>query len=461
MKFVVLSTLTLFWAAVSQDIAGESAAIVVGDKMGTLMSLKSSHFEDKMVAGAFADGKYKSMGATPCKDGKAGEYSCEKVDLRAFVTHGDMGSQSRAGNDIWGWTSDDGREFALVGQTDGTAFVEVVKDGSLKPVGRLPTQTENAIWRDIKVIGSHAYIGAESRDHGLQVFDLRKLLSVDGDGIKTFDTKTDLAALYTGFGSSHNIVADAETNTIFAVGASRQAACNGSNGGLIMLDVKEPSKPTLLGCAGDDGYVHDAQCMVYRGVDKKFAERHICMAFDESKLAIMDVTDKAKPAVLSRTFYDGFNGKGAYTHQGWTVDADMRYLVLDDELDEVMRRNASQDTHTTTYIFDLADLTAPRWTGQYKSPVRSIDHNQYVVDNAVSYQANYASGLRVVDVSGVPADPTGGNMKELAHFDCYPEDDADPQPEFNGAWSVYPWFKSGTVVLNCIERGLFALKVNM
>lgn len=348
-----------------------------------------------------------------------------------------------------------------MGQTDGTAFVEVVKDGSLKPVGRLPTQTENAIWRDIKVIGSHAYIGAESRDHGLQVFDLRKLLSVDGDGIKTFDTKTDLAALYTGFGSSHNIVADAETNTIFAVGASRQAACNGSNGGLIMLDVKEPSKPTLLGCAGDDGYVHDAQCMVYRGVDKKFAERHICMAFDESKLAIMDVTDKAKPAVLSRTFYDGFNGKGAYTHQGWTVDADMRYLVLDDELDEVMRRNASQDTHTTTYIFDLADLTAPRWTGQYKSPVRSIDHNQYVVDHAVSYQANYASGLRVVDVSGVPADPTGGNMKELAHFDCYPEDDADPQPEFNGAWSVYPWFKSGTVVLNCIERGLFALKVNM
>lgn len=102
MKFVVLSTLTLFWAAVSQDIAGESAAIMVGDKMGTLMSLKSSHFEDKMVAGAFADGKYKSMGATPCKDGKAGEYSCEKVDLRAFVTHGDMGSQSRAGNDIWG-----------------------------------------------------------------------------------------------------------------------------------------------------------------------------------------------------------------------------------------------------------------------------------------------------------------------------------------------------------------------
>lgn len=335
----------------------------------------------------------------------------------------------------------------------------MAKNGSLRYVGRLPTQTEESIWRDMKVIGSHAYIGAEAKDHGMQVFDLRKLLHVNGTA-KTFDVKADLTAHYTGFGSSHNIIADGETNTIFAVGAARGAAFNGSNGGLIMLDVKDPARPTLLGCAGDDGYVHDAQCMVYRGVDAKFAGRHICIAFDESKLAIMDVTDKKKPAVLSRTFYDGFNGKGAYTHQGWTVDSGMRYMVLDDELDEQMRRNASQDTHTTTYVFDLADLTAPRWTGQYKSPVRSIDHNQYVVDNAVSYQANYASGLRVVDVSGVPTDPTGANMKELAHFDCYPDDDADPQPEFNGAWSVYPWFKSGTIVLNCIERGLFALKVD-
>jgi hypothetical protein len=50
--------------------------------------------------------------------------------------------------------------------TIGTAFVEVMKDGSLKYVARLPTQTVSSIWRDIKVIGDHAYIGSEAKGHG-------------------------------------------------------------------------------------------------------------------------------------------------------------------------------------------------------------------------------------------------------------------------------------------------------
>lgn len=30
--------------------------------------------------------------------------------------------------------------------------------------------------------------------------------------------------------------------------------------------------------------------------------------------------------------------------------------------------------------------------------------------------------------------------------------------EFNGAWSVYPFFDSGTVIVSGIEQGLFVLK---
>lgn len=74
-----------------------------------------------------------------------------------------------------GWTSPDGREFGAIGQTDGTAFVEVNADGSLRYLGRLPTQTVNSDWRDMKVINGFVYIGAESRNHGLQIFDMRKV----------------------------------------------------------------------------------------------------------------------------------------------------------------------------------------------------------------------------------------------------------------------------------------------
>jgi hypothetical protein len=119
---------------------------------------------------------------TPCIDGYAGKgnntYQCRNLDLYSFTPHGNMGSTAQVGNDIWGWahtSSGVTREFGLIGQMDGTAFVEVLSTGQIAYLGRLPTQTDNSIWRDIKVIGTHAYIGSEALGHGIQVFDLLKV----------------------------------------------------------------------------------------------------------------------------------------------------------------------------------------------------------------------------------------------------------------------------------------------
>lgn len=341
-----------------------------------------------------------------------------------------------------GWTSADGREFAIVGQTDGTAFVEVLADG-LAYLGRLPTQTSSSTWRDIKVIGNHAYIGSEASSHGIQVFDLEKLLDVDSSSPVTFSKDNDLASLFTGVGSSHNVVVNEETDMLYVVGAQE------CSGGLVMVDVSDPTSPTEVGCDGSDGYVHDAQCVVYNGVDEKYQGKEICYGYNEDTFTIYDVTDKANPVVLSATPYEG----SAYTHQGWVVDAESRYVLLDDELDE----SYGSVGNTKTYIFDISSLEAPVYTGTFTAAHEAIDHNQYVVDG-LSYQANYGSGLRILDVSALGEDPTGGNIEEVGFFDCFPDDDESPQATFVGAWSVYPYFGSGTLVVNCIERGLFAVK---
>jgi hypothetical protein len=49
------------------------------------------------------------------------------------------------------------------------------------------------------------------------------------------------------------------------------------------------------------------------------------------------------------------------------------------------------------------------------------------------------------------------NPREVAFFDTAPYTANDPG--YQGAWSVYPFFKSGTVVVNSIEQGLFILRV--
>jgi hypothetical protein len=46
-------------------------------------------------------------------------------------------------------------------------------------------------------------------------------------------------------------------------------------------------------------------------------------------------------------------------------------------------------------------------------------------------------------------------LSELAFFDVYPVDDA---PQFSGAWSNFPFFPSGIVIVGGIEQGLFVLK---
>lgn len=449
MKFSPVSATAALLFAGTAYAGGDSS------RMDKYMAMKLKDREYERSLGLFDKAK-SDQTTTPCVNGMAGEYSCSNVDMWGFLSHADMGSTSREGNDVWGWTSPDGREFALVGQTDGTAFAEVLSDGSLDYIGRLPTQTEVSNWRDIKVIGNHAYIGSEARGHGMQVFDLKKLLKVKPRSDsnfkpKTFSIQKDLAAFYGQFGNSHNIVANEETNMIYAVGTSRSSFCRG---GLWMLDVSNPSKPQFAGCVNQDGYVHDAQCIIYRGEDVSFQGHEICYNYNEDTLTIVDVTDKWNPVQLSRTPYMG----NEYTHQGWIADSGFKMLLLNDEGDEVAAVPPASNQRTTTRIVNVTDITNPTFSGIYQSPVKAIDHNLYVIDG-VAYQSNYNSGLRIIDVSSAErGDFTGSEFREIGFFDCYPEDDANPMVRFVGSWSVYPYFKSQILILNSIERGVFALK---
>ncbi|KAL2143398.1 hypothetical protein VTI28DRAFT_10512 [Corynascus sepedonium] len=454
--------------ALGPQLGAAAGSAASASKMEELMDIKTQQWDEARAQGLFGGSLLyrKITSRQRCINGVAGKgnaaYHCNNVDLHGFLSHEDLGSTTKAGNDVWGWTSPDGREFGIVGQTDGVGFVEITRNGNLEYLGRLDTQTTATSWRDIKVIGHHAYIGAESDDHGLQIFDLNKLLSVKPWWNpffwrpRVFKKDRDLTAHFSGFGASHNLVAHEEAKVIYAVGGRSGANARNTTcaGGMFVVDVSDPANPVSPGCIAQDGYVHDAQCVVYTGPTEKYRDRQICFNFNEETLTIMDVTDKKAPVVISRTAYDG----ATYTHQGWLVDDTMTFLLLDDEQDEQKGTGPAGDGHTTTYIFNVTNLEAPINTGIYKSPTKSIDHNQYVV-KGLSYQANYGSGLRVVDVSGVELDPTGGNFEEVGFFDCHPEDDEEGGVlKFLGTWSVYPNFKSGYILLNSIERGIFSLK---
>ena len=75
----------------------------------------------------------------PCVDGMAGGYACDRVDLLGRLSREELGAADTVKlNDVWGWTDpQNGREYALVGRMDGTAFVDVTDPYDPRYLGSL------------------------------------------------------------------------------------------------------------------------------------------------------------------------------------------------------------------------------------------------------------------------------------------------------------------------------------
>ncbi len=385
-------------------------------------------YQQRLLADREPNHDLQPLAPTPCENGFAGIYPCENVDLLAFMPLSTIGGGS--GNDIWGWTDPlTGKEYALMGRSSGTSFVDISDPVNPVYIGNLPTHTSNSSWRDIKVYANYAFVVSEASGHGMQVFDLTRLRSVVSPPV-TFTED----AHYSAFSRAHNIVINEDTGFAYAVGS------NTCSGGLHMIDISNPLVPDNAGCFSADGYTHDAQCVVYNGPDAAHQGDEICFNANEDTLTIVDVTNKAAPVQLSRTGY----GNSAYTHQVWITE-DQTYLLLGDELDEL-----NNGFNTRTYIWDIADLDAPSLIGHYNGTTTAIDHNLYIKDDR-AYESNYRAGLQILDI----ADIANANLSQVAFFDVYPSSNS---ASFNGTWSNYPYFDSGVVIVSGIEQGLFVLQ---
>lgn len=364
----------------------------------------------------------------PCENGMAGIFPCEGYDLMAHIDLKAFGSAS--GSDCWGWTDPStGKEYALIGLDDGTAFVDISEASAPIYLGKLPTVNFPSSWRDIKTYRHYAFIVSEAPDYGMQVFDLTRLRDV-----KNPPVEFTVNAHFQGFGSAHNIAINEETGYAYAVGSPSYV------GGPVFVNIQNPLNPVHEGGYSGKAYTHDAQIVVYHGPDKDYTGKEIFFGSNETKLVILDVTDKSNPIFISETGYQNVG----YTHQSW-LTADQQFLLMGDEFDE-----NNFGFNTRTIVFDINDLDNPVVDFEYLGPTPAIDHNGYVKGNTF-YLANYSAGLRMIDLSGIET----GNLKEIGFFDTYPEDNS---PAFNGAWSVYPFFKSENIVISDINRGLFIIR---
>ncbi len=387
-------------------------------------------------------------GEVPCTSGFAGAFPCSNISLLSYLPLGGLGIGNHTSelNDLWGWTdASSGKEYALVGRTDGLAFVDLSTPTAPRYLGYLPMTSgahEN-YWRDVKVYHDHAFVVSDGAGpHGMQVFDLHQLRTV------TTPQVFSAATTYRGVASVHNIAIDEASGYAYLVGSNSGGTTCG--GGLHMVDIRNPTAPTFAGCFADvatgrsgTGYTHDVQCVMYTGPDATYTGHEICFGSNETALSIADVTNKAMPTALSHAGYPGV----AYTHQGW-LSTDQRWFFTNDELDEL---SGSAGGGTRTLIWDVSDLDDPLLVAQYHGPTTATDHNNYVYGSRMS-ASNYQFGVRVLNVAD-PVHPT-----QVGFFDTAPE--LPNVPGFGGSWSNYPFFASGILVVTSSAEGLFVLRAN-
>ena len=372
-----------------------------------------------------------TMSFTPCENGMAGEFPCEGYDLLGRIQHSTFSAGE--GNDIWGWTdSSTGKEYALIGLDNGTAFVDITDAENLVYLGKLPTATSSSIWRDVKMYNDHAFIVSEANNHGMQVFDLTRLRNVENPPL-TFAAD----ARYTEIGNAHNVVINEAVGFAYPVGTARNDAFLG---GVHFVDVSQPTSPTAAGGYSASGYTHDAQVVTYNGPDTDYTGREIFIGSNEDQIAIVDITDKSNPVEIASLNYSQLG----YTHQGWFTE-DQRYFLLGDELDEI-----NFGFNSRTLVFDLADLDQPQLHMTYTGPTAAIDHNGYVKGNEF-FLANYTAGMRVLDISSI----VNRSIVEIGYFDTFPTNNG---ASFDGVWSVYPYFESGKIIINDSNTGFFVVQ---
>lgn len=105
--------------------------------------------------------------------------------MHHFLSHTDLGSKVVGqGSSSWGWVSDDGREFAIIGQGDGAAFAEVsftltVFGVNTNTAIRLPMLANSAISDDFPKPLEHLPVDGEKFEHiNTTLWSLQKRLII-------------------------------------------------------------------------------------------------------------------------------------------------------------------------------------------------------------------------------------------------------------------------------------------
>ena len=349
--------------------------------------------------------------------------SARTVTVRARVSLGiaatsslDPGrATSSTYGDLWGYTAPDGTEYALLAaRATGLSILDITSAPEAPPVevGFLPMVPGASDAKDVKVYGHHAYVVHERGP--IQIVDLANPAAPTEVG--QLDVQPGVAS-----GGSHNVLV--ARDHLWVTGGRTTG-----NAGVRVYALTDPTAPVLVGefqpTHHSRAYYHDFEVVGDRAYGPAI--------YDGSGVDVLDVSDPSDIQLVTTFTYPGAGAHNTCTSE------DGQTVYVGDEI--------GSQGHWMR-IFDVSDIQDPELVGEIIVDRQASVHNCTIRDGRL-YVAHYTEGLRVFDITTDPHAPV-----EVAFYDTYRQ----PGYDYLGAWTAYPYFASGKVIVSDMVSGLWVV----
>jgi choice-of-anchor B domain-containing protein len=324
-------------------------------------------------------------------------------------------------NDIWGYTSPEGNEYALIGTWDGTHIVDL-DSGMDNPtqVGFIPGSFSTH--RDIKTHGHYMYAGTEANRQDPYLFDETGEHNIIEQGVQVVDLSDPENAIlvneWDGVIQSHNLM---EGNGYLYVMGSGYDDDAWGQADLIILDLEDPAEPVKVG-EWNGEYLHDI-CIA--------GDRLYGAAIYVDRIYAIDISDKSDPQTIN--FWDGIPS----SHACWVSDdGNLLFSASETAFGHIISWDVSN-----LFNVNMLDEWYPEFGEEWTV------HNIFY-KNGYIFASHYAFGMQIIDVR----DPE--NMVTAGFYDTFTE---YPAGMFDGAWGTFPYFESNRIIISDRSTGLYVV----
>jgi len=349
-------------------------------------------------------------------------------------------------NSLWGW-SGNGHEYAILGSLDSIYFFDVTDPTKPKLCDARAGRNNDSKNREFKTYKHYCYAVGDAFPSSLQIFDLNYL----PDSVhKVYDNDTLSTA-------AHNLWFDHDR--LYLAWNKKNYTKNGvpidQVFPMTVVSVANPEVPVFMANLKSPYIVINGQKkLLFDYVHDMFVRNDTAYcSCGEGGLYIFNYKNPNNPVLLQAiTDYENFT---VYNHSNYLSD-DGNYLVFADETPGIKVKLFDVSALKDTTDHDPA-LNVKCLFGSH-SDEGSTAHNPFIKGNLI-FTSYYQDGVVVWDRT----DPN--NVKEIASYDTYPQNDnvAVTNGKYSGllgCWNVYPFFSSGTIIASDMANGLFVLKMD-